>query len=49
MLNSYHYLSQSGFEGFVRDRYTLLPETRERIVATEVTAWWRFVHSSPSG
>jgi hypothetical protein len=35
-------LSQSGFEGFVRDRYTLLPETRERIVATEVTAWWRY-------
>uniref|UniRef100_A0A8R7QA30 factor independent urate hydroxylase n=1 Tax=Triticum urartu TaxID=4572 RepID=A0A8R7QA30_TRIUA len=32
--------TQSGFEGFVRDRYTLLPETRERIVATEVTAWW---------
>uniref|UniRef100_A0A8R7VL01 Uncharacterized protein n=1 Tax=Triticum urartu TaxID=4572 RepID=A0A8R7VL01_TRIUA len=27
--------------GFMRDRYTLLPETRERIVATEVTAWWR--------
>uniref|UniRef100_A0ACD5VVE7 Uncharacterized protein n=1 Tax=Avena sativa TaxID=4498 RepID=A0ACD5VVE7_AVESA len=34
--------TQSGFEGFVRDRYTLLPETRERIVATEVTAWWRY-------
>ncbi|XP_048552029.1 uricase-2 isozyme 1-like isoform X2 [Triticum urartu] len=32
--------TQSGFEGFMRDRYTLLPETRERIVATEVTAWW---------
>jgi urate oxidase len=35
-------LSQSGFEKFVRDRYTLLPDTRERIVATEVTAWWRY-------
>ena len=34
--------TQSGFEGFMRDRYTLLPETRERIVATEVTAWWRY-------
>uniref|UniRef100_A0ACD5XB29 Uncharacterized protein n=1 Tax=Avena sativa TaxID=4498 RepID=A0ACD5XB29_AVESA len=34
--------TQSGFEGFVRDRYTLLPETKERIVATEVTAWWRY-------
>lgn len=34
--------TQSGFEKFVRDRYTLLPDTRERIVATEVTAWWRY-------
>ncbi|KAG1327838.1 Uricase [Cocos nucifera] len=34
--------TKSGFEGFVRDRYTLLPETRERMVATEVTASWRF-------
>jgi urate oxidase len=32
---------QSGFEGFVRDRYTLLHDVRERMVATEVTAWWR--------
>ncbi|CAL4946437.1 unnamed protein product [Urochloa decumbens] len=34
--------TQSGFEGFVTDRYRLLPDTRERIVATEVTAWWRY-------
>ncbi|XP_042463005.1 uricase-like [Zingiber officinale] len=34
--------TQSGFEGFVRDHFTLLPETRERMVATEVTASWRY-------
>ncbi|XP_010905734.1 uricase-2 isozyme 2 [Elaeis guineensis] len=34
--------TKSGFEGFVRDNYTLLPETRERMVATEVTASWRY-------
>lgn len=33
---------QSGFEGFVRDKYTALPETRERILATEVTASWKY-------
>ncbi|XP_020702574.1 uricase-2 isozyme 2 [Dendrobium catenatum] len=33
--------TQSGFEGFIRDRYTLLPETKERMLATEVTALWR--------
>ncbi|XP_068654432.1 uricase [Aristolochia californica] len=34
--------TQSGFEGFVRDRYTMLPETRERILATEVSASWKY-------
>ncbi|XP_010907802.1 uricase [Elaeis guineensis] len=34
--------TKSGFEGFVRDRYTLLPDTRERMAATEVTASWRY-------
>ncbi|PKI43018.1 hypothetical protein CRG98_036596 [Punica granatum] len=34
--------TKSGFEGFIRDKYTALPETRERILATEVTASWRF-------
>lgn len=32
---------QSGFEGFIRDKYTMLPETRERMLATEITALWR--------
>jgi urate oxidase len=32
----------SGFEGFLRDRYTTLPETGDRILATEVSARWRY-------
>ncbi|KAG8380671.1 hypothetical protein BUALT_Bualt06G0040100 [Buddleja alternifolia] len=34
--------TQSGFEGFIRDNYTILPETKERMLATEVTASWRY-------
>ncbi|KAI4347760.1 hypothetical protein L6164_008543 [Bauhinia variegata] len=34
--------TKSGFEGFIRDKYTVLPETRERMLATEVTALWRY-------
>lgn len=30
----------SGFEGFARDRFTTLRETRERILSTEVSASW---------
>jgi urate oxidase len=32
----------SEFWGFPRDRYTTLAETRERILATAVTARWRY-------
>jgi len=32
----------SGWEGFVRDDYTTLPETDERILATMVTARWAY-------
>lgn len=34
--------TQSGFAGFPRDRYTTLPETADRILATDVSARWRF-------
>jgi urate oxidase len=34
--------SGSAFEGFLTDRYTTLRETDERILATEVTASWRY-------
>jgi urate oxidase len=33
----------SGWAGFHRDRYTTLPDTDERILATLVTARWRYV------
>jgi urate oxidase len=32
---------RSAFTGFPRDRYTTLPETGDRIMATKVTATWR--------
>src|SRR3712207_3625191 len=32
----------SEFSGFPRDRYTTLPETTDRILATAVTARWRY-------
>ncbi|XP_050212477.2 uricase-2 isozyme 2-like [Mercurialis annua] len=40
--------TKSGFEGFIRDKYTALPETRERMLATEVTASWRYPFKSVS-
>ncbi|WP_326596003.1 factor-independent urate hydroxylase [Streptomyces sp. NBC_01803] len=33
--------TDSEFSGFVKDRYTTLPETRDRVLATDVTAVWR--------
>ncbi|UED87127.1 factor-independent urate hydroxylase [Streptomyces profundus] len=33
--------TDSEFHGFVRDRYTTLAETTDRVLATEVTACWR--------
>ena len=32
----------SGWEGFLRDRYTSLPETTDRILATIITARWSY-------
>ncbi|MGY0057466.1 factor-independent urate hydroxylase [Streptomyces sp. LZ34] len=34
--------TDSEFSGFVKDEYTTLPETRDRILATEVRARWRY-------
>ncbi|GMP68276.1 hypothetical protein CsSME_00027938 [Camellia sinensis var. sinensis] len=36
------------FEGFVRDKYTILLETRERMLATEVITSWRYSFDSLS-
>ncbi|KAJ1445641.1 hypothetical protein M885DRAFT_410041, partial [Pelagophyceae sp. CCMP2097] len=34
--------TQSGFEGYHKDRYTLLPPCVERCLATELTATWEY-------
>ena len=34
--------AQSAFSGFPRDEYTTLPETRDRLLATSLTATWRY-------
>jgi len=34
--------AKSAFSGFPRDQYTTLPETEDRILATSVTATWRY-------
>ncbi|TDQ01060.1 factor-independent urate hydroxylase [Labedaea rhizosphaerae] len=39
--------TDSEFHGYHRDRFTTLPETHDRILATAVTARWR--HAEPSG
>jgi len=38
--------ADSAFAGFVRDRYTTLPETSDRIFATMVTAAWTYASKS---
>lgn len=38
----------SAFSGFPRDRYTTLAETDDRIMATSVTAWWRYAARTPA-
>jgi urate oxidase len=35
----------SEFHGYIKDRYTTLPETRDRIMATSLSARWRFCES----
>ena len=39
----------SEFHGFPRDRYTTLAETRDRILATSVTARWRYAPAAGEG
>jgi urate oxidase len=38
----------SGFAGYVKDEMTTLPETRDRILATNLTADWHFAHPPSS-
>jgi urate oxidase len=37
----------SEFWGFPRDEYTTLAETRDRLLATQVSAWWRYRDTDP--
>ena len=34
--------TNSEFRGFPRDQYTTLEETRDRMLATQISAWWRY-------
>jgi urate oxidase len=34
--------SRSSFTGFLRDEYTTLPDTTDRLLATSLTASWRY-------
>lgn len=40
--------TNSEFWGFPRDEYTTLAETRDRMLATQVSAWWRYWGAGPS-
>jgi urate oxidase len=35
----------SGFKGYLKDRYTTLQETEDRVMATSMTARWRYEHT----
>ncbi len=37
--------AQSGFAGYLRDKYTTLKETQDRILATEVEATWTYART----
>jgi urate oxidase len=41
--------TDSEFRGFPRDRYTTLEETSDRILATDLTATWRYDDSAADG
>lgn len=36
--------TQSGYEGYLKDEFTLLGETRERMMATSMTATWKYAY-----
>jgi urate oxidase len=39
--------TNSGWEGFLREQYTTLPDTNDRILATVMTAHWHYYRSEP--
>lgn len=38
--------AESGWEGYLQDRFTTLPETNDRVLATSVTATWDYMAGS---
>jgi urate oxidase len=38
----------SEFKGFLKDRFTTLAETDDRLLATSLTAWWRWGQERPT-
>ncbi len=40
--------TQSGFEGYVKDQFTTLAETKDRIMATSMKATWLYTKAPPS-
>ena len=38
----------SEFHGFPRDRFTTLADTDDRVLATSMTAWWRYADADPA-
>jgi len=38
--------TQSGFEGYIKDEYTTLPETRDRVMCTKILCSWTYMNSS---
>jgi urate oxidase len=40
--------TRSGWENYIQDKYTTIPETHDRIVSTEMEASWRWSAAPPS-
>jgi len=38
--------TQSGFEGFIRDEFTTLPDTKDRVMCTKVLCSWNYIATS---
>jgi len=34
--------TQSGFEGFIKDEFTTLPEVNDRVLATKIACYWNY-------
>ena len=39
--------TQSGYEGFLKDEFTVLPESSDRVLATSITSTWKYTAAPP--